>query len=1069
MRLTTAWLRIATVTVGALLLLFALVVWAVVLKRDALMRRALKVLSAKTGAVIGLRSFDLGFATSGIELSAGDASIAYQGQSVQAKRIDVLIGYSQLVRARLLPLKSVTVTGADVSLAPGSNSAHRTFDLQGYVDKLPKLAATVVRFVNHLTIAGGELRLTSLKASDGSVPSVALDVSLDAGPKILRVAVQRVFWNGPPIDGFSASATFTLPTREGRHAKPAHGDVEFIRRSNVALNGQLQLAVEESAALRGHLRVHAQPVPTLGQVGFDGSYTLSTAQLELTGTMLIPAELGLGEHVPIRVSVSEQFSSNPQLSLGMGPFRVLVEQASRALGVALAIAPRGTLDVQRLQFSTAVAPWREAFSGCSSAACKEREMLNALIGRSSAELVIAGADLAAEGTPLVAELRRLGFLNMQLKNPLRLTLDGGVAAADGLGARIGALEITHGQFRLDAQQAVGSSAVHMVYRGGFFWALDLSQPALQEVLPASVRTIVRPQRIAYAQATFGGALADDNNHFKAENPWFELRRGFLEFADDRAHSALAFSGRAELKRRLLLSSARVSILGTSALSADTRFDLPSRTLRAQIKLRGANVWRWYRTFVQDSSLSKFKVSGRADGRLTVLWQASRQAPRLTGALAVENLLVDSSYTKKPVLVRKIRVLFNQQSAELFASPVMLGAGHFDLQAAVSDFTNPVVNLTVSGSRFDADAINFDSAKTIKRERSTSSAQPGPTLRSQLKRAAAPGSHSSEGDAASKPSAMLAGAGISSGDKAASARASYSLVLSGRVNLRAVFFRGIRIDDVAAQVEGQGNQWKLKSFSARAFKGSATSAAVWDGDRRQLYFTGNASQIDARALFVALGATDKQPVSGTLNAKINAGLSLPGAGRPPTLLCGGASIVVLNGALGKADVLVRIMELLSVQSWLTFSPPDLDQVGLPFDKILVRLTFAPRAITVQELQLSGTVVRLVGHGEIYMPEERLDLHLAAMPFTSPRWALDKVPVVGNKLGHSFDRVFAVRIAVSGPADASEVSPELFGSIIDALLGVVELPLDFIPENALPEALLQVTPTVQDAFNKCAPPP
>ena len=1067
MRLMRLALRIAMIAVGALLLIFAAAVSLVVLKRDALMRRGLQLVASKTGAVISLGSLDLGVATSGLEIVAGDASIAYHGQSARAKRIEAVIGYGQLVRVRLLPLKSLSLFAPDVTLAPASRPTNQSFDLQGYVATLPKLASTVARFANHAVVVNGKLRLTSFKAADQSIPKVNLDASLDADSRVLSVAIERVSWNGPPIDGFSASADFTIPTLEAQQAKPAYGSVEFIRRSNVALNGRLQLAVSESAALHGQIRVHAAQVPTLGQVGFDGSYALSTDQFKLAGAVLMPAGLGLSERFPAQVAVAAQFSSNPKLDLEAGPFQVRMDEASKALGIAPTAALRGELEIERVQFAAALQPWRAAFGQCSDAACKQRQVLRALVGSSSGALSIATADLAADGTLALAEVRRLGFLSLRLEGPARFTLDNGVVAADNLAAQVGALRITRGRFQVDARQSLGSSGMRAVYSGGFFGALALDQPALQKALPVSARNVLRAQRTAYAQANFGGTLAGDNGRFELQNSWFELNHGFVELADHGAHNALVFRGRAELRHELLLSAVRASVLEGGTLAADGRLAFPSRTLRARVSLRGADLWRWYRTLAPDSSLSRFKVSGRAGGQLAVLWKVSREPPRLDGVLSINGLSVDSPYTTKPVLVRGTRVVFNRRSASFSASTVMLGASHFDLLAAVSDFANPAVKLTVSGSRFDVDAINFKGGRSGGGAQTSARAKPADGAPSQAR----PASSETAGLSGDSPSGAggvsLDGSG-SPGGGSAPAPPSHPLVLSGTVNLRAVFFRGIRIEDLAAQFDGRANQWEVKNFSARALRGSVKLAAIWNGDQRQLYLTGDARRIDARALFIALGAADKQPVSGELNARINAGAILAGAGRPPALSCGGATIVIANGALGKADVLTRIMELLSVRSWLTLNPPDLDKTGLPFDKIIARLRFAPRALTVQELQLSGPLVRVVGHGQMSLPDNRLDLHLAAIPFTSPRWALDKVPVVGIKLGHTFDQVFAVRVRVSGPANGADVSPELFGSVVDALVGIVELPLDFMPENTVPDAVLPPSAQGAGGFDKCAPP-
>jgi hypothetical protein len=294
-------------------------------------------------------------------------------------------------------------------------------------------------------------------------------------------------------------------------------------------------------------------------------------------------------------------------------------------------------------------------------------------------------------------------------------------------------------------------------------------------------------------------------------------------------------------------------------------------------------------------------------------------------------------------------------------------------------------------------------------------------------------------------------------------------LSGSAHLAAVYVRGMEFDDVTAQFHGRGNHWDVGNFSAQSFHGSIKVAAVWNGDLRQFYLTGNAYKINARALFVALESGKNPPISGELTAKINAGASLAESGHsPPVLSCGGAIIFLEHGELGKADALVKLMELLNIKSWVTFHPPDLDRTGLPFDHIFARLTFAPQAITVQHLDESGPVIRLTGRGQISQPDGKLDLHLAVIPFTSPRWAFLKLPVVGSRLAHTFDQIASVRLKVTGPVTTPDVSPEYFGSAIDALAAIVELPLDIVPEDVLRNTLLPSAAQNVKAFAKCEPP-
>jgi hypothetical protein len=1069
-RLLKLVLRIVAFTVVAMLLICATGVTLLVMKRDALLRRGLELAASRTGAVVEARRLDFGVATSGLEVDAKDVSVAYRGQSARAKRIEVVIGYTQLLRLEFLPLKSVNLVEPEVSVVRTSGSSEQRFNLGEYVALLPEVADQAAHYVQHAGVMGGKIRLVSLASAGQPVPSVDLDVSVDAESTALTVGIRRIAWNGPPADGFAASAEFTIPTLEDEPSKRARGAVEFIRRSNVQLNGKLQFAVAEVATIRGRIQVRAGQVSALGELGFEGSYSLSADRVKLSGDMLVLAGIVVNQRVPAELNIASPFSGDPKLDFACGPFQVQVGDASKALDVAQALSPGGQVRVERVQFATGIKRWREALAHCSDATCRKRQMLAMLLGASSGALLIGDAELAADSVPLPPHLSQLGPPVLRLENPVRFTLGNGAITAENMAARVGAFRITRGEFRVDSPRGAGGDSIALAYNAGFFAELDLSPSAWGETLPVRARGLLRPPTAAYAQVNLGGTIASDNGRFAAHNPWMEVSRGFVEIADRNEQNAVTFSGRAELEPDVLVSSARVTVLGGGTASADGRFNRDNRMIRARLGLRRVNVWRWYRTLVKGSGASRLKLAGEANGQATVQWQVDREPPQVNGSLSVTNLTVDSAYTKEPVLVRRTQVVFNQHGARVLANRIILGGGHFNVDATVQDFLNLKVNVAIYGDRLDVDALDFNALHSASNQRNEPSGNAAAVLHARS------GTHASSSGLPGAKAASAAGEatpppGDAHGDGAAPSKpAAHTLALSGSADIGTVFFRGETIGHLTARFDGEGNQWELTKFSAQALRGSIKMAMLWDGKHRRIYLTANTDRIDARALFVALGSKRNQPLSGELSMRSNLGAVLPGGGAQPIPLCGGATIMVDNGALGKADVIVRIMQVLSLQSWLTFHPPDLDKTGLPFDRIIARLTFAPKAITVRQLQLSGPVIRLVGQGKVALPDERLDLHLAVMPFTSPRWALDKVPLMGQKLGHTFDKVFSVRIKVSGPPNASNVSPEFLGSVMDSLTGILELPLAFVPTGIVPDERL-LLPSAQSpgAFNKCAPPP
>ena len=242
-------------------------------------------------------------------------------------------------------------------------------------------------------------------------------------------------------------------------------------------------------------------------------------------------------------------------------------------------------------------------------------------------------------------------------------------------------------------------------------------------------------------------------------------------------------------------------------------------------------------------------------------------------------------------------------------------------------------------------------------------------------------------------------------------------------------------------------------------------AAWDARTGRVYVTADVYRMDIRRLVANLSPSKPPPVSGLLSARLNAGLALIGGGRPKPL-CGDSTIVMTDGSLGRVQVLSEIVQLVSVASWLRFNAPDLD-TGMPYDRITAQMILRPHALKISRLQLSSDLMGLAGHGKITLPERVLDLHMQALPLASLRWILSHVPLAGARFGKVLNRVFAVRIRVTGAAGSPNVSPELFRNPLEALTDIVELPLDFVPDSDLPNDVLFKPPHKLSYRKNCSP--
>jgi hypothetical protein len=998
-----------TALIGVLLLAVAGVAIFVAVNRVAVSRDLLRIVAEKTGSRIQVSSLGLRFAPGGIEVIGEDIEISYPGESATAKRLEAVVGYGTLLKLRLLPLKSISLTSPNVQFAGGGETLTRS----DYCVALSEIAHTVSRVTGRVEVRHGVLSFPSPAAPGPRAPRVEIEGRIEANTRGARVTLSRLKWHGAELDGLSASARLNVASAGAKPMTPTRGAIEFTLPRSASLQGELQVTLTSKVVLNGHVRIHASHVPRLGEAGFDGSYSFSQHKLRLLGAVSVSPDLGIDRDFPAQAVLTSPFSADPQLLVRAGPFHLDPAEAAKTLNLKETSAITGKVAIGRLEFATELGPWSAALRRCSDSECERRETFGLLLHKSRATLVLAQVDLGVAAWPR-------GIRRLQLERPVELAFYNGVVTADNVSARVGAVQIVRGAFRLYVRHIRDDVPTQFTYTGASPLTLDVAQLNIEELLPAHVRGVFPEAGLAYAYARVSGALAlRRGGLLKPDSLRLRLRRGFLRLRDHQVHETVLFHGRAHLEHQILESSAWLSLFDGGTLALAGRFALPSRTLNARITVRKANLRRWSSAFARYQPMPRLKISGEADGHLAVSWKMAGGKPRLRGRAVATALTIDSPFTKTPALVRHTRVAFKGENASMRLDGVMLGAGDFNARVEVADVSNPSMRLMVTGDSFDLDALDLNALRATRVK-------------------SAP--------ATSKPA------------------------ISAKVLLRAVSFQGVRLEHVVGEFSTDDNGWTVRSFSARVLRGSVKFVAARNKARHSFHLVGGAHRIDARRLFAVIDGfkAGRPPVTGRLSARINAGVILTDGAKLPKPSCGGATVVISDGTLGKADLLERILEMLSLKSWLAFNPPDLDTAGLSFDKLTARLAFAPQTLLVEHVQLSGPAVRIVGRGHVDWPRNRLDLHLAVLPFTTVRWLLGGVPLVGTAVGSAFDRVFAVRIKVSGPVASPAVSPRLFKSAIDALVGVVELPIDFVPDVKLPTAA-SLTPASNINYSPgCSPP-
>ncbi|HLH78513.1 MAG TPA: AsmA-like C-terminal domain-containing protein [Candidatus Binataceae bacterium] len=979
------------------------VVAAVILFHSkTLTRDLLSAVSARTGCQIRTRRIALHFTPTGVELAVNHLSATCKGDAATSRQVIATVGYGALLRLHPLPLDYIVLVNPHARL----KASRAKFSWPKETAQPAAFARVISGLARNVVISGGQVIFSAADGQSAQNSQLELDGRIGSSTQTVRAWISHLAWYHAGLSGISMSGRTSIATSRDS-ATPARATLTLATAQAIPIRATLNLALSGAGILKGTAAIEMSQVPTLGQAGFDGSFSLSEERMEISGTISTSADFATTRRIPLNLTLTLPFSPNPLLSANTGALGLRLAALFEAMGSAN--GPAGTISFSSLRLDAPVGAWHQALAQCSNPICRHRQALRMLLEQTRISLALASANLDFATAP--SDLRTL-----QVQHEVDFTLEHGVLASRNVSAQIGALQIVDGMLRLKDSISTDGVLSSIRYQTAFPLSLQLSQLDLSH-LPRVARNLLKAGALLYARARSSGEVTMHNRRPRLRVINLQLSEGLLRLQNRHIPRTVFFNCRARLSHHIIRTRARVLTSDSGTLALNSSLRLRSRRLRAQIRLSHLDLQRWSATMVQAGMPQGFRVGGQIGGLFAVHWQPSER-PIVNGSMHATALMLASPFVNGPVNVRQTRLVLQGSHVSAALNGITMGNGAINLRADVQDFVHPAIEVALSGQRLDLNAINVD--------RLTSSA------------------HGS-----SSPSRPIK--------------------LSANIDLHEVLLRGASLTDVKGELGNQGGVWRVRTLTGHTLHGSFLVAGTWRSQAHFLHIIGGVHRIDARRLFSILGYAKggRPPLTGQLSSRVNAGL-LMGAGQP-RLSCGGATIAISDGTLGRADVLARMMEVMSLENWLKFRPPDLERSGLPFRKISARLAFAPDLLKVEHVQLAGAVIRVAGHGSVTVPGNVLDLHLAVLPFTSAHWILEQLPLIGTRLANTYDRAFAARLRVTGPANALNISPELLRTTTGALVAVLELPIDFVPQTALPDATsLTLPPPTSADWPDCVPP-
>lgn len=150
--------------------------------------------------------------------------------------------------------------------------------------------------------------------------------------------------------------------------------------------------------------------------------------------------------------------------------------------------------------------------------------------------------------------------------------------------------------------------------------------------------------------------------------------------------------------------------------------------------------------------------------------------------------------------------------------------------------------------------------------------------------------------------------------------------------------------------------------------------------------------------------------------------------------GGFSLKVKDGVLRKFTVLSKVFSLLNVSQIFSLRLPDMDQEGMPFERLSGSLSLRNGILTTEDLFVKSNAMNLSVVGNADLTRRELDLVLGVKPLRTVDKIVTQIPLAGWLLTGEEKALITAHFQVRGKSDAPEVLPIPITSVSEKVLGV-----------------------------------
>jgi len=275
---------------------------------------------------------------------------------------------------------------------------------------------------------------------------------------------------------------------------------------------------------------------------------------------------------------------------------------------------------------------------------------------------------------------------------------------------------------------------------------------------------------------------------------------------------------------------------------------------------------------------------------------------------------------------------------------------------------------------------------------------------------------------------------------------FPIPASGHIEARAGNLSEFQMTDLKTDFTRSPNgDWRVYNMTAVAYRGSMKIDLTGRGPDNWIRILGSVADMDPAPLFMLGGKNKQSPILGHLNLAADVWANTDTDFF--NTLAGDMSVTVRDGTLNKFTLLSRLLSFIDIKNWLSAQIPDPRVHGVPFRYIFTDFKGHDGRFYTDNFILQGPVMDITATGSIQFSDSTLDMQVGMFPFDTVDWVLNKIPIIGERIGAGTGKLVAAYFQVTGPVSDPTIMPKPITSVAEFVKKTLGMPINIIRPNTI----------------------